>query len=314
MLTLLLGLVLSSCGSGPTHPAVSPSTDAPVVPPSAPASNAASGRQYSKVLVIAEENKTYEQVLNGPDAPYLKRLAAQYADLTSMDAGYPVECPSLGAYLLMTGGTRGGVCDDRNPVKHQLPGPNVFSQVADTHRQWRDYAEAMPANCARTNSGFYLVRHAPVPYYVSEAQRCEQWDVPMGTTTSGALHSDLAAGTLPAYSFLTPDACDDMHGGPGCPHNLIATGDAWLTRWMPQILAGPDYRAGRLIVILTWDEGSTTSNHIPTVVVAPSATHLVVARPMTHCSMLRLTEETLGVPLLRCAQGAPDPRAALHLS
>jgi len=265
-------------------------------------------------MVIAEENKTYDQVLTAGHAPYLETLAARYANATAMDAGYPPNCPSLAAYLLMTSGRRDGVCDDAGPAAHQLTGDNIFSQVAGSGRQWRGYAESMPGPCARSNSGDYLVRHAPAPYYASEQQRCPQWDLPLGTGTAGALHDDLAAGQLPAYSFVTPNACNDMHGGPGCASDQVAAGDAWLARWVPTILSGPDFRAGRLVVIITWDEGTTADNHIPTLVLAPTAERLSVTEPLNHCSMLRLVEEILSLRLLGCAADEPSPRAAFHLT
>jgi hypothetical protein len=266
------------------------------------------------VLVIVEENKSYAQVLGGNQAPYLRSLAAEYASALAMDAGYPTTCPSLAAYLLMTSGQRDGICDDRDPVRHPQSGPNIFSQVAGSGREWRGYADSMPAPCTRTNSGHYLVRHAPAPYYTSERERCPRWDLPLGSTTSGALHDDLANARLPAYSLVTPDACHDMHGADDCPGNEIPTGDAWLASWVPQILSSPDYRAGRLLVIITWDEGTLSDNHIPTLVLAPSADHLAVSEPLNHCSMLRLVEDTLHLPPLGCAADRPSPRAAFHLS
>jgi len=254
-------------------------------------------------LVIAEENKPYEALMGSADAPYINELADTYGLATAMDAGYPADCPSLPAYLILTSGDNQGICDDRDPKAHPIDGDNVFAQVAQAGLEWREYAESMPANCTPTNSadGLYLVRHAPPPYYVSERDRCSRWDVPMGSVSAGALHDDVAGGHLPAYSFLTPNACNDMHGGPSCGDEHIRSGDAWLASWIPTILDGPDFKDGKLVVIVTWDEGSKTDNHIPTLVIAPTAKHVRAATPMTHCSILRTTEEILRLPLLGCA-------------
>src|SRR3954462_5548038 len=131
----LLGLtVISGCAGSAGGPAARPSAGAsagasagPSVSSSTKSSTKSStglsagspassppGR-YSKVMVIAEENKTYDQVLTAGQAPYLETLAARYANATAMDAGYPPDCPSLAAYLLMTSGRRDGVCDDAGP-------------------------------------------------------------------------------------------------------------------------------------------------------------------------------------------------------
>jgi hypothetical protein len=268
-----------------------------------------------KVMVIAEENHTEEDVLGSGRAPYLADLAHRYATLTGMTAGYPVGCPSLPAYLLMTSGSTQGVCDDEGPDAHPIGAPSVFTQLEQAGRQWRGYAESMPAPCARDDAagGRYLVRHAPAPYYTGTA-RCRDWDLPLGTPSTGALHEDVTAGSLPDYAFVTPNACDDMHGASVCAGDLVAAGDSWLASWLPQILAGPDYRAGRLVVVITWDEGSGSSNHIPTVVVSPAAEGVEVTEPVTHCGLLAMEQQLLGLPPLGCAAGAASPARALGLS
>jgi hypothetical protein len=188
---------------------------------------------------------------------------------------------------------------------------NIFQQVASAGLQWREYAESMAGTCRATDSAdlVYLVRHAPPPYYLSESGRCTSWDLPLGTTTAGALHDALTTG-LPAYSFVTPNACDEMHGAPSCRTSLVKHGDDWLAKWMPQIIASPDFQAARLAVVITWDEGSSTSNHIPTLVVARTVRGKTTSTALTHCSTLRATEEVLDLPLLGCAATATSLRTA----
>ncbi len=266
---------------------------------------------YDKVMVIPEENETESAVIGSSQAPYLTKLAKTYGQATNMTANYPVSCPSLAAYIMFTSGGQQGICDDKNPSVHQLSVDNIFQQVATAGLQWRQYAESMPTNCRRTNTtdGLYLVRHAPPPYFTSEATRCNTWDVPAGTTTSGALHSALASG-LPAYSIVTPNACDDMHGAPSCTTSVIKKGDSWLARWMPLIIASKDFQQARLAVIITWDEGSSSSNHIPTVVVTKTTHAVTSATAYNHCSTLRTAEEVLKLPLLACASTAASFRKA----
>jgi hypothetical protein len=52
---------------------------------------------YSKVLVIVEENHTYGQIIGAVDTPYLTAVARSYGSATRMTANYPVGCPSLAA-------------------------------------------------------------------------------------------------------------------------------------------------------------------------------------------------------------------------
>jgi hypothetical protein len=266
--------------------------------------------------VITEENADYGSLIGSSKAPYLNRLATTYGLATRMNAGYPAGCPSLASYILMTSGDTHGICDDGPPSAHPLTGDSIFTQVARSGRQWRGYAESMPGPCAAGDSanGVYLVRHAPAPYYLAEASRCSRWDVPLGSPDAGALHDDVTAGTLPAYAFVTPDACHDMHGAPPCPSSKISNADAWLARWLPMIIAGPDFAAGRLVVFITWDEASSGSdNHIATLVISPTTHHVLAADPWTSCSMLRTHEDLLGLPPLGCATTAPSMAAAFAL-
>jgi hypothetical protein len=67
-------------------------------------------------------------------------------------------------------------------------------------------------------------------------------------------------GTTPAFSWISPNLCDDGHDAPcvtGAPGGL-AQADAFLSQWVPKIMATPAYRDGGLIVI-TFDEGSDSA-------------------------------------------------------
>jgi hypothetical protein len=135
----------------------------------------------------------------------------------------------------------------------------------------------------------------------------------MGTASSGAFRDDLTSGTLPAYAFLTPDNCHNMHGAPDCQGAAVAAGDDWLRRWIPLILDSPDYRAGHLVVIITWDEGTSSSNHIPTLVLSPTTRQVSATARYTHCSTLRTVEEILRLPLIGCARTVRSLRGEFRL-
>jgi hypothetical protein len=318
-----IGLAVSACVSACTSPTTPPAARAGTTPgtatqqpPATPTTSPPALPGYTKVLIIAEENHSYGEVIGNSAATYLNHLATAYGLATNMTAGYPTGCPSLAAYILLTSGSTHGICDDNDPGNHRLTGANIFAQTVAAGGQWRNYAESAPTTCAATNAGNdrFLVRHTPAPYYVSEASRCRRWDVPLGTPTAGALHDSLAAGQLPAYAFVTPDACHDMHGAPACPSASVRDADRWLQTWVPLIMASPDYTAHRLVVIITWDEGTNTTNHLPTLVISPTTSHVRSATGYTHCSTLRTAEEILHLPLLGCAAHAAGMVAAFRLS
>jgi fibrillarin-like rRNA methylase len=102
-----------------------------------------------------------------------------------------------------------------------------------------------------------------------------------------------------------------MHDG------TVAAGDTWISRWLPQIVAGPDYQSGDLVIFLAWDEGSgsgTTVSHVADIVVSPFTTPgTTSATPFDHNSLLRTTEEIAGLPGLGDAVTANSMRSDFGL-
>jgi hypothetical protein len=294
-----LVVTYASPTSTPTPTAPGPSAGTPCgVKSTAPAT-------YDHVLWILFENKTYGSVIGNANAPYISKLASRCASVANWaDAGS--QYPSLPSYLALTSGDTQRVSNDSAPANlPPITADNLFRQVRARGGKARSYEEDMPANCTLVNSGSYAVRHNPAAYYQGANDRtaCASDDVPMGTTTSGAFSTDLANGTLPAFAFITPNACNDMHD---CP---VATGDAWLGQWLPKILDSSTYRAGRTAVFVVWDEDTP----VPNVEVAPSVKPgTVLQGSYSHYSLLRTTEEMLGIPTyLLEAAGAPSLRSAL---
>ena len=248
---------------------------------------------YDHVVWIVFENHSYDDIVGNSRAPYLNQLAAQCGSATDMHAETH---PSLPNYIAMTSGSTQGITDDNPPADHPLASSSIFSQVGD----WRSLEESMPTPCDHTDSGLYAVRHNPATYYVGLASSCPSLDVPLGSTPSiGA-----------KFTFITPNLCNDMHD---CG---AATGDAWLSHELPAILDSAAYQSGGTAIFITWDEDDRSSdNHIPTFVIAPSVRPgTAVSTPFTHYSMLRTTEELLGISTyLRNAADATSMRAAFGL-
>jgi len=292
-----IGLALSAPGAADARPK-------PRVT-STPCTGAAAPTTYDHVLWIWFENKA--PVVGSSSAPYFTSLSRQCGLATNY---HGVTHPSLPNYLAATGGSTFGVTDDNPPSSHPISAASIFSQVKSAGKQWRSYEESMPSNCALTSSGTYAVKHNPAAYYTGIRTDCASWDVPMGTTSSGAFLNALNGNTLPAFSFITPNLCNDMHD---CS---VATGDTWLSTWMPKILASSAYAAGRTAVVVTFDEDdSLHGNLVSTIVVAPSVPAGTTNGTLfNHYSLLRTTEEMLGLPTtLGNAATATSMRSAFHL-
>jgi phosphatidylinositol-3-phosphatase len=247
---------------------------------------------YTHVVWIVMENHSYSQIVGNKDAPYINQLATTYGSATNMLAeGHP----SLPNYIAMTSGSSQGITDDGGPSSHPLSVASIFSELG-THA--RSLEDSMPSTCNKSDSGEYAVRHDPEVYYTNLGTACSTNDVPLGSTP------DLSA----EFTFITPNLIDDMHDG------TIAQGDQWLSTFMPKVFATPQYRAGNTVVFLTWDEDDgSTPNHIVTIVISPTSKGISSSTAFTHYSMLRTTEEILGLPLLGAAQNANSMLATFKL-
>ncbi len=80
------------------------------------------------------------------------------------------------------------------------------------------------------------------------------------------LNSDLAAGTVPDYVWISPDQCHDMHGRGATPADpcdfsqiqpLISTGDTFLLNTVNAIMTSKAW-TGNSVIFITWDESDFT--------------------------------------------------------
>jgi hypothetical protein len=260
---------------------------------------------WEHVVWIVFENKGYGDVIGSQNAPYINSLASQCGLATNF---YAETHPSLPNYIAMTSGSTQGVADDGDPASHPLDVPSIFSQLGTGG--WRSLEESMPSNCYLSSSGLYAVRHNPAAYYTNVRSDCAAYDVPLTGPP------DLSA----RFTFVTPNLCNDMHSCSTQSDTATetATGDTWLSTFLPEVLASPEYASGTTAVFITWDEDdyeSVDSQHIATLVVAPSTpAGTASATRFDHYSLLRTTEEMLGLQtFLGAASTAPSMRGAFGL-
>jgi hypothetical protein len=133
---------------------------------------------------------------------------------------------------------------------------------------WRGYMEDMGDSCRHpalnahdeTQSAKvgdqYAARHNPFVYFhsiIDNDARCKSHVVDLRQ-----MANDLASTSTTAnFSFVTPNLCNDGHDEPcvdGAPGGLVSA-DAWLRRYVPQILNAPAMQDGLLVV--TFDEAET---------------------------------------------------------
>ena len=274
----------------------------------------ASPAVYDHVVWIWMENQSYEDIVGSPHAPYINNtliagcgLATNFHNITH---------PSLPNYIAATSGLSPrdlrrfrNNCDPEG--RCSVTTDNLFAQAPT----WKAYQESMPSPCFAEDAPLYTHLVNP-PLYYSTLSGCDQFDVPFPE-----LQRDLDADRLPAFAFVAPNLCNDMHN---CP---IDTGDAWLARVVTRLVASAAYQRGTTAIIVTFDEGRKQGSnrcatntrepgcHIVTLVVAPSTPPGTVSAALfNHYSLLRTTEEMLGVGrFLGEAARATSMRAAFNL-
>lgn len=244
------------------------------------------------VVWIVMENQSLAGILGNPQAPYANALAQGYGLATDY---FAVAHPSLPNYIALTSGGTQGIVDDNNPSSHRLAVASIFGQLGGN---WRSLNESMPSNCDQANSGLYAVRHNPAVYYTSVSAACAIQDMPL------APQPDISA----ALTVVTPNLCDDAHS---C---AVSVGDTWLRGFVPRLLANPLYAAGSTAIFVVWDESaSATSNRVPLIAISPWTRRITTAGAFTHYSLLRTTEDLLGLPALGAASSARSMAVTFNL-
>lgn len=258
----------------------------------------------TKVLTILLENHGLSSATSG--MPYLASLGQKYGRTTDYAS---LTHPSLPNYLSLAAGTTFGIHDDQGPSVHRLPGPTVFDLALSHGRTAKTYAESMGSSpCRQSTAGYYAARHNPWVFFVQQRTNCTRNDVDAGSTKVGALHSDTVNGRLPNVGLLVPNLCHDAHN---CS---LGIADSWLRQWIPMLQSGPDWRAGRLAIVVTFDEvEGKGSGTLLTVVMAPQLSNVVVGVPLNHYSWTRWMTDLGGASPLRNGSSATSLGRAFGL-
>jgi hypothetical protein len=242
----------------------------------------------SHVVWVVFENMTSAKVLGSPTAdPYLGSLAQSCGVATDYQS-----TPFSGAKMAMTSGTNWGITGDATPE----PGPDLYSQLGT---DWTQYMGGMTSNCQVAKTKTYYRTHNPATYFADAASACATRDVPLPSDPS---RIDLSS----AFTWIEADVPDSMHGCPtlcsASAAGRLAVGDAWARSVIPSLVASPQYQDGSTVIFVVWDQGGTNQSTTALIVVSPfvvPGTTSAVA--YTHYSLLRGTEEYLGLPLLAAA-------------
>ncbi|MGI8968546.1 MAG: alkaline phosphatase family protein [Chloroflexota bacterium] len=214
--------------------------------------------RYDHVVLVIEENHSYAQIVGSSAAPFINKTLIPI----SATAGnyHAITHSSLPNYLGLIDGrnyrTSHNITNDCSPAAScQATGPTIADTLTTAGKPWRYYGESMPANCTKTGSAPYAVRHNPFTYYAPgtvTSDQCPTDDLPFT-----AFSSDLTASHLSSLVVVVPNTCHDMHDK--CTStNTVSVADSWLQSnvYTPLVASKTWTNGSHVLFIVVWDEGT----------------------------------------------------------
>ena len=269
------------------------------------------------VFIVLMENNNWASIKGSAQAPFINSLLplGAHAENYKNPAGIH---PSEPNYLWLAAGTNFAITDDNDPsANHQSSTAHIYNQLEAKGVSWKSYAEGIDGTtCPLTASGApgeYVPKHVAAVFFDDitntndvNSTRCKAHVRPYSE-----LATDLAAGTVAKYAFITPNLCDDMHGSDitkgdiTCLLNLVKAGDDWLKANLQPMLNYANAHNG--VVMILWDEGELNSDgpigaiflgpKVKTDGTKPDGYSNMIA--YTHSSTLKSVQEIFGLtPLL----------------
>ena len=247
------------------------------------------GVAIGHVVIVMEENANFSSVVGNSSMPYLNSLIATYGLATQY---YANTHPSIGNYEMLVTGQVLTNNDSETPESFPISVDNIVRELSANGKTWRAYAEDLPSvGYLGGDTGNYAVRHVPLAYLtdVQDSATTRQGLVPFTQFAT-----DMAAGKLPNFSFVTPNLCNDAHN---CS---LGTADARLKTQIAPLLTSSPFKADGLLII-TFDESSNDDTHgggrVAAVFVSPAFSKKGYQSTTfyQHQSTLRLMLQSLGV-------------------
>jgi phosphatidylinositol-3-phosphatase len=247
------------------------------------------------VVVVVEENHSFESVIGSSSMPYLNSLASQYGLALRY---YGNVHPSIGNYFMMT---TGHIITTSDGWTGTVTSNNIVRQLNNAGKTWHVYAEGLPSVGYIGSDRYpYSKHHNPMAYFedVKNSTKVRNNIVPFSE-----LKSDLTNGDLPNFSFVIPDELHDGHSG------SLRTADQWLKTNIAPLIANAAFQTDGILII-TFDESTDSDKihgggHVSTIVIGPKVRrHEKTSTFFQHQSILRTIELALGLPTIGAAQSS----------
>jgi hypothetical protein len=191
------------------------------------------GDHLDRIFVVMLENHSQSSVIDDPNAPYLTSLAHTYA---MADHYYGVTHPSMPNYLATIAGDNFGIQDDNDQNIVNLDRKNLVDQLEAHHIGWDAYMDTLPANkldrfgpsVGGVSVSLYAKKHNPFVLFDDVKNNPTRMS---HVRDYSRLATDLNSKNAPRFVWITPNQCNDMHGGvyvavPGhpeapCPYGSV---------------------------------------------------------------------------------------------
>lgn len=251
------------------------------------------------IVIVMEENHSYQQIMWPGNAPYFDSLAEEGALFTNSHA---VTHPSQPNYLALFSGSTQGVTGDYSlKDKAPLTSPNLGSELFKAGYTFKGYAETLPADTftgrfyGNVPGYTYARKHCPWVNWLGDKENDMPFSVNEPLTDFPTNYNE-----LPTVCWVTPNQANDMH-------NIGLFGDTASMqigcRWVKNHLGGYINwaKTHNSLFILTFDEDQSNNlnpNQIPTIFVGQRVKQGKYDDSIDHYSVLRTIEDMYGLPAL----------------
>ena len=236
------------------------------------------------IVIVIEENHSYEQLIGNKKAPYMNSLFKSGALMTN---SHGVKHPSQPNYLAIFSGDSHGITSDGCP--HTFSTENLATQLVQAGKSFAGYSEDLPTTgFTGCSSGKYERKHNR---WVNFTNVSPKVNLPFS-----AFPKDFTK--LPTVSFVIPNLNHDIHDG------TIMAADKWLkSNLQPYIEWAKTHNS---LLILTWDEDDfRPANHIPTDFVGPMVKQGKYGEYINHYNVLRTIQALYDIGPLGNNKNAP---------
>jgi acid phosphatase len=239
--------------------------------------------QADHVIIVIEENHSYNQIIDNNSAPYINSLAND--TLGALFTNFYAEThPTQPNYLYIFSGSNQGVTSDNVPNDTPFATPNLGVALLQNNLTFDGFSEDLPSTAYQgASSGTYQRKHNPWVNWQNSNANGIPADLNMPFKDFPSDYD-----SLPKISFVIPNQNNDMHDG------TVAEGDTWIEDNIDSYIQWA--KTHNSLFVLTFDEDNDGSNNrIATIFVGQMVKHGQYGQHLNHLNLLRTFEDMYGL-------------------